>query len=82
MIRDATENDFNDIYNIINDAAIAYKGIIPEDRWHEPYMTREELQAQIEDGVKFSCCPPASYRPGQMRHKKAQKAPKIQLAFS
>jgi N-acetylglutamate synthase-like GNAT family acetyltransferase len=55
MIRDATENDFNDIYNIINDAAIAYKGIIPEDRWHEPYMTREELQAQIEDGVKFSC---------------------------
>jgi N-acetylglutamate synthase-like GNAT family acetyltransferase len=55
MIRDASENDFNDIYNVINDAAIAYKGIIPEDRWHEPYMTKEELQTQIEAGVKFSC---------------------------
>lgn len=55
MIRDATENDFDDIYNIINDAAIAYKGIIPTDRWHEPYMTKEELKQQIEDGVRFSC---------------------------
>ena len=55
MIRNASESDFNDIYNVINDAAIAYKGIIPADRWHEPYMTREELQIQIEDGVKFLC---------------------------
>jgi N-acetylglutamate synthase-like GNAT family acetyltransferase len=55
MIREATENDFNDIYNVINDAAIAYKGIIPADRWHEPYMTREELKTQIEDGVRFTC---------------------------
>jgi N-acetylglutamate synthase-like GNAT family acetyltransferase len=55
VIRNALEHDFDDIYNVINDAAIAYKGIIPEDRWHEPYMTREELRAQIEDGVKFSC---------------------------
>ena len=55
MIRKSTETDFNDIYNVINDAAIAYKGIIPADRWHEPYMTKEELQKQIEDGVKFSC---------------------------
>lgn len=55
MIRNATGNDFEDIYNVINDAAIAYKGIIPDDRWHEPYMTREELQSQIEDGVRFSC---------------------------
>lgn len=55
MITNSTENDFNDIYNVINDAAIAYKGIIPVDRWQEPYMTKDELQKQIEDGVKFSC---------------------------
>jgi N-acetylglutamate synthase-like GNAT family acetyltransferase len=55
MIRKATEEDFAEIYNIINDAAIAYKGLIPADRWHEPYMTKEELRKQIEDGVKFSC---------------------------
>lgn len=45
--------DFEEIYNIINDAAIAYKGIIPADRWNEPYMTEEELNRQIEDGVQF-----------------------------
>jgi N-acetylglutamate synthase-like GNAT family acetyltransferase len=55
MITSATEKDFDDIYAIINDAATAYKGIIPADRWHEPYMPEEELKAQIEDGVQFSC---------------------------
>ena len=55
MIRKATDEDFEEIFNIINDAAIAYKGVIPPDRWHEPYMTREELQAQIEEGLRFSC---------------------------
>jgi N-acetylglutamate synthase-like GNAT family acetyltransferase len=55
MIRKGTDEDFEAIFNIINDAAIAYKGVIPPDRWHEPYMTKEELQQQIEEGVRFSC---------------------------
>ena len=55
MIRKCAYEDFEAIFNIINDAAIAYKGVIPPDRWHEPYMTKEELKAQIEDGVRFSC---------------------------
>jgi N-acetylglutamate synthase-like GNAT family acetyltransferase len=55
MIRRATDEDFEEIFKIINDAAIAYKGVIPPDRWHEPYMNREELQSQIDDGVQFSC---------------------------
>jgi N-acetylglutamate synthase-like GNAT family acetyltransferase len=55
MIRDATPEDFGRIYEIINDAASAYKGIIPADRWHEPYMTHEELREQIAAGVYFSC---------------------------
>ena len=53
MIRNATVKDFDEIYHIINDAAIAYKGIIPADRWHEPYMTEEELKGQIDEGVQF-----------------------------
>ena len=44
-----------EIFHIINDAARAYKGVIPEDCYHEPYMTKEELSAEIGAGVKFSC---------------------------
>jgi N-acetylglutamate synthase-like GNAT family acetyltransferase len=53
MIRQCTESDFTAIFEIINDAAQAYKGVIPEDRWHDPYMTLEELREEIEDGVVF-----------------------------
>src|SRR5437016_1794810 len=55
VIRKGTADHFEEIYTIINDAAIAYKGAIPDDRWHDPYMTREELRFEIEDGVQFSC---------------------------
>jgi N-acetylglutamate synthase-like GNAT family acetyltransferase len=55
MIRKCEPGDFNEIYEIINDAAIAYRGIIPEDRWHEPYMPEEELKTQINEGVQFWC---------------------------
>jgi len=55
MIRKSRPADFDAIYTIINNAAIAYKGVIPDDRWHDPYMTRTELQEQIDDGVRFSC---------------------------
>lgn len=47
------KKDFNTIYTIINDASIAYKGIIPEDRWKEPYMSKNELETQIKEGVQF-----------------------------
>lgn len=52
-IRPCTDADFDAIHQIINDAASAYKGVIPADRWHEPYMTREELRQQINEGVHF-----------------------------
>lgn len=55
MIVPVKNSDFTVIHEIINDGASAYKGIIPADRWHEPYMSVEELQAQIDDGVKFWC---------------------------
>jgi GNAT superfamily N-acetyltransferase len=53
MIRPCNDDDFEEMYAIINDAAQAYRGIIPEDRWHEPYMSREELRHEIDDGVVF-----------------------------
>ena len=55
MIFKCEQSDIKDIYDIINDAAVAYKGIIPADRWNEPYMAEEELQKQIEEGVQFWC---------------------------
>jgi len=53
MIRKCEENDFETILAIINDAAQAYKGAIPADRWHEPYMTKEALRREIQQGVDF-----------------------------
>ena len=55
MILKCEQSDIKEIYDIINDAAVAYKGIIPADRWHEPYMPEEELQKQIDEGVQFWC---------------------------
>jgi N-acetylglutamate synthase-like GNAT family acetyltransferase len=53
MIRPCTEADFDTIYAIINEAAEAYRGVIPADRWHEPYMSKDELRHEIESGVRF-----------------------------
>ena len=53
MIRKCSENDFDMMYSIINDAAVAYKGVIPVDRWKEPYMPKDELRRQIDEGVSF-----------------------------
>jgi len=53
MIRRCTDADILELFEIINDAAQAYRGVIPADRWHEPYMPLEELQREIADGVEF-----------------------------
>jgi GNAT superfamily N-acetyltransferase len=53
MIRRCKPNDFEAIYTVINDAAEAYKGVIPEDRWNTPYMTKNELRQEIDNGVVF-----------------------------
>ena len=53
MIRPCDDADFDTICAIINDAAEAYRGVIPVDRWHDPYMPREELLHEIQSGVRF-----------------------------
>jgi GNAT superfamily N-acetyltransferase len=46
-------SEFKSILHVINDAAEAYRDVLPEDRWTEPYMSAEELRGEIENGVEF-----------------------------
>ena len=52
-IRKSVEADSAAMLAIVNDAAQAYRGAIPADRWHEPYMSADELAREISDGVIF-----------------------------
>lgn len=53
IIRQAVDADREMILSIINDAARAYRGVIPADRWHDPYMSPEELATEIAGGIVF-----------------------------
>jgi GNAT superfamily N-acetyltransferase len=53
MIRRCNDEDFNQIWTIVNDGSRAYKGVIPVDCWTEPYMSQSELRHEIDDGVSF-----------------------------
>lgn len=53
IIRRCDARDFEAIWSIINDGAAAYLGVIPQDRFREPYMSREELRDEIAHGVEF-----------------------------
>jgi GNAT superfamily N-acetyltransferase len=53
MIRPLTPDELDRALTIINQAALAYKGVIPPDCWHEPYMPEEELRDEIAAGVDF-----------------------------
>jgi len=55
-IRPCGAQDMPALFSIINDAAQAYKGVIPADRWHEPYMTLDELKREIRGGIAFWGC--------------------------
>jgi GNAT superfamily N-acetyltransferase len=53
IIRLCRDNERDDILAIINAAAEAYRGVIPADRWHEPYMPDDELDREHSTGVVF-----------------------------
>lgn len=53
-LRDCVTDDFPAILAIINAAAEAYRGVIPSDCWHDPYMSRDALRAELAAGVAFS----------------------------
>src|SRR5258706_3580598 len=53
LIRKSVEADLTAMLAIVNDAAQAYRGVIPADRWREPYMPEDELAEEIASGVVF-----------------------------
>jgi len=53
MISKYTKSDTSKILHIINDASLKYKGIIPNNCWHEPYMSKQELIDEFSNGVRM-----------------------------
>jgi len=53
MITEYTINDISTILYVINDASFKYKGIIPNDCWHEPYMSRQKMINEFSNGVRM-----------------------------
>jgi GNAT superfamily N-acetyltransferase len=53
VIRQCYNSEFETIYEIVNDAAQAYRGVIPVDRWKEPYMSKDELRREMGEGIVF-----------------------------
>lgn len=52
-IRKPRDEEVETIRTIINAAAEAYRGVIPEDRWHDPYMSADDLKREMDAGVTF-----------------------------
>jgi GNAT superfamily N-acetyltransferase len=65
-IRPCGADDLPAMFSIINDAAQAYRGVIPADRWHDPYMPLDELEKEIVGGVTFWGCVSVSELVGVM----------------
>ena len=53
MITECTKKNISNILYVINDASLKYKGIIPNDCWHEPYMTKQKLINEFANGVRM-----------------------------
>src|SRR5260370_18937463 len=81
MIRRCDDRDFELIWTIINDGAQAYKGIIPADRCTEPYMSREKLQHEIDEGVVFWGYEEAGALVGVMGIQQVQDATLVRHAY-
>ena len=81
MLRDCTEADVDAILAIVNEAAIAYRGVIPADRWHEPYMSPSELRGEIAAGVRFSGWEDDGHLAGVMGIQRVKDATLIRHAY-
>jgi GNAT superfamily N-acetyltransferase len=81
MIRPCDETDVAATLEIINEAASAYRGVIPDDCWHEPYMTRAELQAEMAAGVRFWCWDESGVPAGVMGVQTVRDATLIRHAY-
>jgi N-acetylglutamate synthase-like GNAT family acetyltransferase len=81
MIRRCDDRDFDLIWAIINDGAQAYRGIIPADRGTDPYMSREKLRHEIDDGVAFWGYEEAATLAGVMGIQQVQDVTLIRHAY-
>jgi len=81
MIRRCTDSDFAVIETIINEGAQAYRGAIPADCWHEPYMTESDLKAEIAAGVNFWGWDESGALVGVMGFQKVRDATLIRHAY-
>lgn len=52
-MRACEDADFNQIFEVINDSAKAYKGVVPKELYREPYISRDYLRSEIDQGVRF-----------------------------
>ena len=81
MIRASAESDYQAILSIINAAAEAYRGIIPPDRWKEPYMPGHELAHEVAAGVKFQLFEEAGVLQGVMGVQQVRDVTLIRHAY-
>lgn len=81
MIRPCTSADIPAIDSIINEAAEKYRGVIPSDCWHEPYMSRHALETEIAAGVRFSGWEDAGVLTGVMGVQTVRDATLIRHAY-
>ncbi|MBV9181822.1 MAG: GNAT family N-acetyltransferase [Acidobacteria bacterium] len=81
IIRPCQATEVATIEAIINQAAQAYRNVIPPDCWHEPYLRRSELDAEIADGVKFWGCEEFNHLVGIMGLQNMRGASLIRHAY-
>ncbi len=65
-IRPCEDDEFDTVLSIVNDAAEVYRGVIPDDCWHEPYMSSAQLQRDMDAGVRMWGCESAGALVGVM----------------
>ena len=80
-IRPCLDDDRAAILAIVNAAAEAYREVIPADRWHEPYMPRDELDREIAAGVVFWGCEAEGRLAGVMGLQSVQDVDLIRHAY-
>jgi GNAT superfamily N-acetyltransferase len=81
VIRRCTDRDVPVMDAIINEAAQKYRGVIPADCWHEPYMSRAELESEMAAGVQFSGWEEAGALVGVMGVQRVKDATLIRHAY-
>lgn len=81
MARDCVPSDFDAILAIINDAAEAYRDVIPADRWEEPYMPADELHREIAAGIAFAGAERAGSLVGAMGSQPVEDVTLIRHAY-